>query len=51
MVAESLRDIPTDEELSGDENDPELLVSYLPANHPYLTASCQLCLGMNFPKH
>lgn len=25
MVAESLRDIPSDEELSGDENDPDLL--------------------------
>jgi hypothetical protein len=38
MVAESMRDIPSDEELSGDENDPDLLVSYLPVNSPYLTA-------------
>jgi hypothetical protein len=30
MVEESMRDIPSDEELSGDENDPELLVSKLP---------------------
>ena len=29
MVEESMRDIPSDEELSGDENDPELLVSKL----------------------
>lgn len=29
MVAECMRDIPSDEELSGDENDPELLVSKL----------------------
>jgi hypothetical protein len=29
MVAESMRDILSDEELSGDENDPDLLVSYL----------------------
>ncbi|XP_014248106.1 coiled-coil and C2 domain-containing protein 1-like isoform X2 [Cimex lectularius] len=28
MVAESLRDIPSDEELSGDENDPELLAEF-----------------------
>jgi hypothetical protein len=27
MVEESMRDIPSDEEPSGDENDPELLVS------------------------
>ncbi|PSN49772.1 Coiled-coil and C2 domain-containing-like protein 1 [Blattella germanica] len=27
MVAESMKDIPSDEELSGDENDPELLKS------------------------
>ena len=27
MVAESLRDIPSDESLSGDEDDPTLLVS------------------------
>jgi hypothetical protein len=35
MVAESMRDIRSDEELSGDENDPDLLVSYLPVNNPY----------------
>lgn len=29
MVGESMRDIPSDEEPSGDENDPELLVSKL----------------------
>jgi hypothetical protein len=29
MVAESMRDIPSDEELSGDENDPDLLVSFI----------------------
>ena len=27
MVEESMRDIPSDEEPSGEENDPELLVS------------------------
>lgn len=29
MVAQSLRDVPSDEELSGDEDDPELLVTLL----------------------
>jgi hypothetical protein len=28
MISESLKDINSDEELSGDENDPDLLVSY-----------------------
>jgi len=36
MVEESMRDIPSDEEASGDENDPELLVSKLLLIFQYL---------------
>jgi hypothetical protein len=36
MVEDSMRDIPSDEEPSGDENDPELLVSKFPRVIQYL---------------
>jgi len=36
MVEESMRDIPSDEETPGDENDPELLVSKLLVIFQYL---------------